>query len=93
VGVEVLVADLATADYQSLLVSPELYFQTLEAVGRPGVQSGPCVQAGRQFEYVYDNFAKNVDTARPVAELALAQAWPVKDYVFVSSGRDETFST
>lgn len=36
---------------------------------------------------MYDNYAKNADLAKPVAELALAQSWPVKTYVFVSSGR------
>lgn len=35
---------------------------------------------------MYDNFAKNVDLAKPVASLAQDQKWPVKTYVFVSSG-------
>lgn len=43
-------------------------------------------QGGKTFNYVFDNFAKNVDLAKPVAELAKAQKWPVKTYVFVSSG-------
>ena len=61
VGVDIISAELATADVSSLL-------------------------AGKSFHYVYDNFAKNVDLAKPVAELALSKAWPVKSYVFVSSG-------
>ncbi|GAB5037944.1 chloroplast stem-loop binding protein of 41 kda chloroplastic-like [Nannochloropsis oceanica] len=60
-GVEVLSAELATADVKRLL-------------------------GDQAYDYVYDNNAKNVELASPVVNLALSQSWPVKDYVFVSSG-------
>ncbi len=47
----------------------------------------PPRQGGKAFNYIFDNFAKTVELAKPVAELAQAQKWPVKSYVFVSSGK------
>ena len=43
-------------------------------------------QSGKSFSYVFDNYSKNQDIAKVFAEAAIAHNWPVKDYVFVSSG-------
>jgi hypothetical protein len=66
-----------------------LYDHLMSSSVQPSPSNRPlllCPQGGKKFEYVYDNFAKNVDLAKPVASLAQDQKWPVKTYVFVSSG-------
>ena len=41
---------------------------------------------GKTFDVVYDNAAKSVDDASRITSLATNAKWPVKHYVFVSSG-------
>lgn len=41
---------------------------------------------GKSFDVVYDNAAKSVDDASRITSLAVNDKWPVKHYVFVSSG-------
>lgn len=45
---------------------------------------GKLVPEGESFDYVFDNYAKDVDTCKDLADCA--RAWGVKNYAYVSSG-------
>ncbi|CAN0543546.1 unnamed protein product, partial [Ectocarpus sp. 12 AP-2014] len=45
---------------------------------------GKLIPEGKSFDYVFDNYAKDVDTCKDLADCS--KAWGVKNYAYVSSG-------
>ncbi|CAM9379977.1 unnamed protein product [Pylaiella littoralis] len=45
---------------------------------------GKLIPEGESFDYVFDNYAKDVETCKDLADCA--KAWGVKNYAYVSSG-------
>jgi hypothetical protein len=62
----------------------ELESRGVEVVWADFAKGMSNVVPQKSFDYVFDNYAKDVDTCKDIA--AAAKAWGVKNYVYVSSG-------